>query len=170
MAERLGSGLQIRLQRFNSASHLQSKNPNFIGVFRFFRASRHVRRDCVLVAFIAFNCGKQYHINTTWILSAFFSCGTKNIFPRKFHVRPDVRQPRNRAACAVHVRGLFAACGVRACPSGTLSVPTCGASCAACRASRSVPDNRRNRSPRPSHAVPDVRRNIERRNRAACHL
>ena len=33
MAERLGSGLQIRLQRFNSASHLQLENPCFQGLF-----------------------------------------------------------------------------------------------------------------------------------------
>ena len=34
MAERLGSGLQIRLQRFNSASHLQQK-PRFYWGFHF---------------------------------------------------------------------------------------------------------------------------------------
>ena len=56
--------------------------------------------------------------------------------------RPDLRRRRNRPACAVHVRGLFAACGVRARLSGTLPVPTCAASCAACGASCAVPDVR----------------------------
>ena len=36
MAERLGRGLQIRLQRFNSASHLQQKTPRLRG-FSFIR-------------------------------------------------------------------------------------------------------------------------------------
>ncbi len=57
-----------------------------------------------------------------------------NVRPVARSVRPDLRRRRNRSACAVHVRGTFAACGVRACPSGALPVPTCGASCAACRA------------------------------------
>ena len=79
-----------------------------------------------------------------------------NVRPVARSVRPDLRQPRNRAACAAHVRGLFAACGVLACPSGTLSVPTCGASCAAYRA----PCAGQQAQPcgLSAHAVPDVRR------------
>ena len=69
-----------------------------------------------------------------------------NVRPVARSVRPDLRRRRNRSACAVHVRGTFAACGVRARPSGALSVPTCGASCAACRAPCAVPDVRRNRA------------------------
>ena len=63
-----------------------------------------------------------------------------NVRPVPRSVRPDLRQLRNRSPCAVHVRGLFAACGVRACPSGTLSGPTCAVSCVACRASCALPD------------------------------
>ena len=42
MAERLGSGLQIRLQRFNSASHLQ-RNPEKSGLFFFYPRVQELR-------------------------------------------------------------------------------------------------------------------------------
>ena len=65
-----------------------------------------------------------------------------NVRPVARSVRPDLRRRRNLAPCAVRVRGPFAACGVRACSSGALSVPTCAAFCAACRAPCAVPDVR----------------------------
>ena len=114
MAERLGSGLQIRLQRFNSASHLQSKNPDFIGVFSFSVASRRVRRYSVLVSFFVFNCGKQYHGCTTSFFRGFF-------VPR---FRAPVRgNPRRNAACGV------SAFRPARCPSRTCAALLCAVPC-----------------------------------------